>query len=104
MYFKTISVPQMKSPLASGSKVSNYCVTRTKINMTSSTRTTPRRWYHWYAPEDTPEERRLILKLDALIVPYAVVVYWLKYIDQTNISTYPISFHLVRPNNQAKNR
>lgn len=46
----------------------------------------PRRWYHWYAPDDSPAERRLILKLDALIVPYAVVVYWLKYIDQTNIS------------------
>ena len=45
-----------------------------------------RRWYHWYFPEDTPEERRLVMKLDFLIVPYAFVIYWVKYIDQTNIS------------------
>lgn len=45
-----------------------------------------RRWYHWYAPEDTPEERKLVMKLDLLIIPYAFVLYWVKYIDQTNIS------------------
>lgn len=45
-----------------------------------------RRWYNWYDPEDTPEERRLVLKLDLLILPYAFAVYWVKYIDQTNIS------------------
>jgi hypothetical protein len=45
-----------------------------------------RKWYHWFSPEDTPEERRLILKLDLLIIPYAFVIYWVKYIDQTNIS------------------
>ncbi|UQC90285.1 uncharacterized protein CLUP02_15815 [Colletotrichum lupini] len=31
-----------------------------------------RRWYHWFAPTDSPEERKLILKLDFLIVPYAL--------------------------------
>lgn len=45
-----------------------------------------RKWYHWYSPEDTHEERKLILKLDLLIVPYAFVLYWVKYIDQSNIS------------------
>ncbi|RFU28599.1 hypothetical protein B7463_g7737, partial [Scytalidium lignicola] len=50
-----------------------------------------RRWYHWYAPEDTPEERRLILKLDLLIIPYAFVIYWVKYIDQTNINNAYVS-------------
>ncbi len=45
-----------------------------------------RRWYHWYSPEDTAEERKLILKLDLLIVPYAFILYWVKYIDQSNIS------------------
>lgn len=54
---------------------------------------TIRRWYHWYAPEDTPAERKLVLKLDLLIIPYAFIIYWVKYIDQTNISKYfyPIS-------------
>lgn len=45
-----------------------------------------RKWYHWYSPEDTPGERKLIRKLDLLIVPYAFVLYWVKYIDQSNIS------------------
>lgn len=45
-----------------------------------------RKWYHWYSPEDTVEERKLVLKLDLLIVPYAFVLYWIKYMDQTNIS------------------
>lgn len=45
-----------------------------------------RKWYHWYSPDDTVEERRLILKLDLLIVPYAFILYWVKYIDQSNIS------------------
>jgi len=45
-----------------------------------------RKWNDWYAPEDTPEERKLILKLDLLIVPYAFILYWVKFMDQTNIS------------------
>ncbi|KAF7556503.1 hypothetical protein G7046_g6275 [Stylonectria norvegica] len=50
-----------------------------------------RRWYHWFSPEDSPEERKLILKLDLLIVPYAFVLYWVKYLDQTNINNAYVS-------------
>lgn len=52
-----------------------------------------RKWYHlqWFSDDDTKEERRLILKLDLLIVPYAFLAYWTKYIDQANISMlYPV--------------
>jgi hypothetical protein len=45
-----------------------------------------RAWYHWYAKDDSLEERKLIAKLDLLIIPYAVVAYWIKYIDQSNLS------------------
>lgn len=66
-----------------------------------------RKWYHirWFQDYDTKEERKLITKLDILIVPYVFVVglesakyavflrliklrqaYWTKYIDQANIS------------------
>lgn len=47
-------------------------------------------WYHiqWFADEDTAEEKRLILKLDLMIVPYAFLAYWAKYIDQANLSEY----------------
>ncbi|CZT42532.1 related to permease of the major facilitator superfamily [Rhynchosporium secalis] len=50
--------------------------------------------WHWYAKDesdDTPEERRLIQKLDLLIVPYAVVAYWIKYIDQSNLNNAYVS-------------
>jgi len=52
---------------------------------------TPRKWYHikWFADEDTPEERKLIMKLDFLIVPYVFLAYWVKYVDQANISEIP---------------
>lgn len=47
-----------------------------------------RKWYHWYAPTDTKAERKLIAKLDLLIVTYAFVTYWAKYLDQANISMF----------------
>ncbi|CZS95252.1 related to permease of the major facilitator superfamily [Rhynchosporium agropyri] len=47
--------------------------------------------WHWYAKDDTPEERRLIQKLDLLIVPYVVVAYWIKYIDQSNLNNAYVS-------------
>ncbi|KAB5582994.1 major facilitator superfamily domain-containing protein [Coniochaeta sp. 2T2.1] len=47
-----------------------------------------RKWYQlqWFRPDDTPAERKLILKLDLLIVPYAFLAYWTKYIDQANLN------------------
>lgn len=49
-----------------------------------------RKWYHiqWYSDTDTKEERKFIVKLDTLIVPYAVLAYWVKYIDQSNLSKF----------------
>lgn len=51
-----------------------------------------RKWYQvrWFQDYDTPEERKLIAKLDFLIVPYVFLAYWVKYIDQANISTFPV--------------
>lgn len=56
------------------------------LNM--STLPKPRKWYQiqWFKDEDTPEERKLIFKLDLLIVPYVFLAYWVKYIDQANIN------------------
>lgn len=47
-----------------------------------------RPWYRiqWFSDDDTREERKLIVKLDLLIVPYAFLSYWTKYIDQANLS------------------
>ncbi|TVY41150.1 putative transporter [Lachnellula subtilissima] len=57
-----------------------------------------RAWYHWYAKDDSPEERKLIIKLDLLIVPYAVIAYWIKYIDQSNLIHGNIISYLSWPN------
>ncbi|KAK0724477.1 hypothetical protein B0H67DRAFT_598084 [Lasiosphaeris hirsuta] len=47
-----------------------------------------KKWYQieWFQEQDTPRERRLINKLDLLIVPYAFLTYWVKYIDQSNLN------------------
>ncbi|KAG6364538.1 hypothetical protein INS49_006139 [Diaporthe citri] len=45
----------------------------------------------WFADEDTREERKLIFKLDLLIVPYAFLAYWTKYIDQANLNNAYVS-------------
>ncbi|KAK3317527.1 major facilitator superfamily domain-containing protein [Cercophora scortea] len=47
-----------------------------------------KKWYQiqWFNDGDTPRERRLITKLDLLIVPYAFLAYWTKYIDQSNLN------------------
>ena len=47
-----------------------------------------RKWYQirWFQDYDTAEERKLIVKIDLLIVPYVFLSYWVKYIDQANIS------------------
>ncbi|KAI0013332.1 major facilitator superfamily transporter [Xylariaceae sp. FL0662B] len=52
-----------------------------------------RKWYkpQWFADTDTKEERKLITKLDALIVPYAVLSYWVKYLDQANLNNAYVS-------------
>ncbi|KAK8195419.1 major facilitator superfamily transporter [Phyllosticta capitalensis] len=47
-----------------------------------------RSWWklQWFADTDTPEEKKLIVRLDLLIVPYAVLSYWVKYVDQANLN------------------
>ncbi|KAL2289381.1 hypothetical protein FJTKL_02380 [Diaporthe vaccinii] len=54
-----------------------------------ATDTVPRqKWWkiQWYSDDDTPEERKFIIKLDLIVVPYAVLAYWVKYIDQANLN------------------
>lgn len=41
----------------------------------------------WFAKDDTKEERRFITKLDLILVPYLLLSYWVKNLDQHNLST-----------------
>lgn len=54
---------------------------RSNVNVRSN-----KKWYHWFHDADTPEERRLILKLDLLLTLYSLMAYWVKYLDQTNLT------------------
>lgn len=49
------------------------------------------KWYQWFSPSDTPEERRLILKLDALIMIFCFLAYWAKVLDSSATSAAYVS-------------
>ncbi|OAA74075.1 Major facilitator superfamily domain, general substrate transporter [Cordyceps fumosorosea ARSEF 2679] len=48
-------------------------------------------WYQWFSPTDTPEERRLIVKLDLLILVFVFLAYWAKVLDQSAMSAAYVS-------------
>lgn len=56
-----------------------------------SPRTPRQKWYQWFAPDDTPEERRLIIKLDCLIMIFVFLAYWAKVLDSSATSTAYVS-------------
>jgi len=45
-----------------------------------------KKWYKWFHQSDTSEERRVILKLDILLSFYSVIAYWIKSLDQNNLT------------------
>ncbi|KAG7747975.1 hypothetical protein KL912_002652 [Ogataea haglerorum] len=60
-------------------------------SVTTSVTTKPTKWYHWFEPGTDPREKILIWKLDFFILSYSMMAYFLKYLDQTNISNTYIS-------------
>ncbi|KAK6363897.1 hypothetical protein LTS17_012715 [Exophiala oligosperma] len=59
----------------------------------AATNTSPvrQKWYQWFSPTDTPEERRLIMKLDGLILVFVFLAYWAKVLDSSATSTAYVS-------------
>ncbi|CAH0027033.1 unnamed protein product, partial [Clonostachys rhizophaga] len=49
------------------------------------------KWYQWFSPTDTAEERRLIIKLDCIILLYICIAYWVKSMDGLTISAAYVS-------------
>lgn len=45
------------------------------------------KWYHWFHDNDTPAERKVILKVDLLLTCYSLVAYLIKYLDQSNLNS-----------------
>lgn len=50
-----------------------------------------RRWFHWHEPGTTKEEKWLLFKLDFFILTYTCLTFFVKYLDQTNITNAYIS-------------
>lgn len=49
------------------------------------------KWYHWYNINDSPKEKKLLLKLDLILCLFSFVMYWVKYLDQSNINNAYVS-------------
>ncbi|KAI0439823.1 putative MFS transporter [Xylaria telfairii] len=45
----------------------------------------------WFSDKDSTEDRRIITKLDLLIVPFSVLSCWTKYIDMANLNNAYVS-------------
>ncbi|KAF7562606.1 hypothetical protein G7046_g1512 [Stylonectria norvegica] len=52
-----------------------------------------KKWHQvqWFSEQDSKDDRKLIIKLDLLIVPYALLSYWVKYLDQANLNNAYVS-------------
>ncbi|UNI23893.1 hypothetical protein JDV02_009685 [Purpureocillium takamizusanense] len=50
-----------------------------------------RRWFHWHEPGTTKEEKWLLFKLDLFILTYTCLTFFVKYLDQTNVTNAYIS-------------
>lgn len=48
-------------------------------------------WFHWFEPGTTTRDKKLILKLQFFILSFSMCSYFLKYLDQTNISNAYVS-------------
>lgn len=89
MYYETpLSVSITPVDDISFSVFAGYCARYRKLGPREMAGHKHKPWYRikWFSDDDTHEERRLIVKLDLLIVPYAFLSYWTKYIDQANLS------------------
>lgn len=49
------------------------------------------KWYHWFDKSDTPEERKLVIKLDIVLCFFSFCMYWVKYLDQSNLNNAYVS-------------
>ncbi|CDO93837.1 unnamed protein product [Kluyveromyces dobzhanskii CBS 2104] len=49
------------------------------------------KWYHWFAPDMSTQEKKLVLKLDVLLAFYSMVAYWVKYLDTVNLNNAYVS-------------
>ncbi|CAH00725.1 putative permease SEO1 [Kluyveromyces lactis] len=49
------------------------------------------KWYNWFAPDMSTQEKKLLLKLDVLLAFYSMIAYWVKYLDTVNLNNAYVS-------------
>ncbi|PON23348.1 pantothenate transporter liz1 [Trichoderma gamsii] len=92
LFIEKDSQPQSADVLAKDGTQTRFRVESAEHPDRSSTANAPRqKWYQWFSPSDTPEERRLILKLDALIMIFVFLAYWAKVLDSSATSAAYVS-------------
>lgn len=62
-----------------------------EYKQTTALQAKKRKWWAWFEETDTPEEKRLIIKLDILLCFFSFVMYWVKYLDQSNVNNAYVS-------------
>jgi hypothetical protein len=48
-------------------------------------------WFHWHEPGTSPEEKKLIFKLDWFLLSFSCLCFFVKQLDQNNISNAYVS-------------
>lgn len=80
----------VEAPLAASAAVDRKSIFEIQPD-TINTSPVRQKWYQWFSPTDTPEERRLIMKLDGLILVLVFLAYWAKVLDSSATSTAYVS-------------
>ncbi|KAB8078297.1 major facilitator superfamily domain-containing protein [Aspergillus leporis] len=91
-----MSYPIEKAPApAVGTAVEGSDIERSKSKKSPQQPREPtpehQKWYQWFAPTDTPAERRLILKLDGMIILFLFLAHWAKVLDSSAMSSAYVS-------------
>lgn len=48
-------------------------------------------WFHWHEPNTSPAEKRLLFKLDWFLLSFSCLTYFIKQLDQNNVSNAYVS-------------
>ena len=71
--------------------VETYSANSEPVTASPAPPPTRQKFWHYFSPEDTPAERRLILKLDGLIMVFLFLAYWGKVLDSSATGTAYVS-------------
>lgn len=88
------TMPIEKAPhhaLTTGESEKSAAQAAAPLHELAPTDTPRQKWYQWFSPSDTPEERRLIMKLDGLIMVFVFLAYWAKVLDSSATSAAYVS-------------